>query len=270
MKLQSKDKFYDDFLKNPTKDNFNIFLKENCGELDEVDFKESWIDKGSLAKLILSMANSRGGIIVFGIKENDDGTFEINGLEELKDKAQINDSIAKYISPNLDYEVFDFCYDTANYKLVENKKFQIIHVHDTPDRLPFISLGATDGIDKDTIYVRRGTKCIKATSEDIEKMLYAKLMTYYKDSSDLTLDEHLEQLKKLYDELPKKIKVLVRKSEVLPTRVFGELFEKFFEKFKDEYEEVDNPNYPDETYEAFILRMIELKKIKIEKVLDIK
>lgn len=32
----------------------------------------------------------------------------------------------------------------------------------------------------------------------------------------------------------------------------------------------DNPNYPDEGYEAFILRMIDAKKLKIEKVLDLK
>ncbi|MFR1310985.1 MAG: hypothetical protein ACLSCO_20260 [Gallintestinimicrobium sp.] len=38
----------------------------------------------------------------------------------------------------------------------------------------------------------------------------------------------------------------------------------------DEYEEKDNPNYPDEGYEAFILRMINAKKLKIEKVLDLK
>ena len=38
----------------------------------------------------------------------------------------------------------------------------------------------------------------------------------------------------------------------------------------DEYEYRDNPNYPDESYEAFILRLIERKKLKIEKVLDLK
>ena len=38
----------------------------------------------------------------------------------------------------------------------------------------------------------------------------------------------------------------------------------------DEYEEKDNPDYPDESYEAFILRMIKNKKLKIEKVLDLK
>ena len=38
----------------------------------------------------------------------------------------------------------------------------------------------------------------------------------------------------------------------------------------DTYEERINPNYPEETYEAFISRMVKLKKLKIEKVLDLK
>ena len=44
----------------------------------------------------------------------------------------------------------------------------------------------------------------------------------------------------------------------------------FVRRTPDEYEEKDNPNYPDEGYEAFILRMIDAKKLKIEKVLDLK
>ncbi len=33
--------------------------------------------------------------------------------------------------------------------------------------------------------------------------------------------------------------------------------------------EIDNPNYPEESYEAFVLRMIRMKKIKDRKGLDI-
>ena len=38
----------------------------------------------------------------------------------------------------------------------------------------------------------------------------------------------------------------------------------------DIYEERDNPDYPNESYEAFISKMIDKKKLKIEKVLDLK
>ena len=140
MNPQIRDKFYDDFLKEPTKDNFRAFLKNNCGELDEVDFKEQWISKGHLAKTILAMANSRGGIIVVGVKENEDGALSPVGIEQLKDKATLNNEVAKYIPSGIDYEIFDFSYDSSEYQAVQNKKYQLLIVHDTPERLPFISL----------------------------------------------------------------------------------------------------------------------------------
>ena len=268
---QGKDKFYDEVVKEPSKDKFRKFIKENLGELDEVDFKEQWIPKGELSKLLLAMANSRGGVIVVGIKENDDGTLEPIGLEELKDKADINNEVAKYISPSLDYEVFDFVYNTAEYEALKGKKFQMVHVHDTPERLPFFSLNETTGLGKNEVYVRRGTKCEKATAEEIERIIDTKISTIFKSSSDLSLGEHLNQLKQLYDELPEKIQVLVkrgRRSEYatgfltsIKTILYGE---------PDEYEERPNPNYPEESYEAFITRMIKQKKLKIERVLDLK
>ena len=82
-----KDRFYEEVVNEPSREKFREFIKNNVGELDEVDFKEQWISKGELSKLLLAMANSRGGVIVIGIKENDDGTLEPIGLEELKDKA---------------------------------------------------------------------------------------------------------------------------------------------------------------------------------------
>lgn len=274
MLRQSKDKFYDDFLKEPTKDNFRHFLKENCGEMDEVDFKESWIEKGHLAKTLLAMANSHGGIVVVGIQEETDGSISPKGLDSFKDKAVINDEIAKYIPPGLDYEIFDYTYDSSEYAAVQNKKFQLLIVHDTPDRLPFISMNATTGLEKDVIYIRRGTKCEKATADEINRIIEQKVSTIFKETSDLSLEQHLSQLKRLYDELPQKIKVLVRKGNSSALSEFSTMLSQFTRCLcgvsPNEYEEQDNPNYPEESYEAFILRMIKEKKLKIEKVLDLK
>ena len=44
-------------------------------------------------------------------------------------------------------------------------------IHDTPERLPFVSLGQSEKIEKDVIYVRRGTKSEKATSEEINRII---------------------------------------------------------------------------------------------------
>ena len=270
---QIKDHFYDQFLKEPTKDNFRDFMKKSCGELNEMDFKETWIDKGPLAKIMLAMANNGGGIIVFGVKENEDNTFDILGLDSLKDTADISNSISRLVSSSLDYEVFNFVFDSDVYGKFENKKFQIMVIHDTPERLPFVSLGQSEKIEKDVIYVRRGTKSEKATSEEINRIIERKIATIYSENTDMSLDQHMEQLKKLYSELPQKIQVLVRKGTqpnfAAALKVFGERIGALYGT-PDEYEEKDNPNYPDEGYEAFILRMINAKKLKIEKVLDLK
>jgi len=273
MNPQIKDHFYDQFLKEPTKDNFRDFMKKSCGELNEMDFKETWIDKGPLAKIMLAMANNGGGIIIFGVKENEDNTFDVLGLDNLKDTADISNSISRLVSSSLDYEVFNFVFDSDVYGKFENKKFQIMVIHDTPERLPFVSLGQSEKIEKDVIYVRRGTKSEKATSEEINRIIERKIATIYSENTDMSLDQHLEQLKKLYSELPQKIRVLVRKGSqpnfAAALKVFGERIGALYGT-PDEYEEKDNPNYPDEGYEAFILRMIDAKKLKIEKVLDLK
>ena len=273
MKGQAKDQLYDYFLKEPTKENFRRFLQENCGEMDEIDYKEKWIEKGHLAKTILSMANSGGGVIVVGVREEDDGTLIPIGLETFEDKAKINDDIAKYFPASLDYEIFDFNYNASEYEAVKDKKFQMLLVHDTPDRLPFISLKETTDLEKDVIYVRRGTKCEKASASEIEHIISRKMETVFKESSDLSLDEHLIQLKKLYNELPKKIKVLVKKGEPTAMSLFIQQFSSKLGNMwqsNDVYDYQDNPDYPSESYEAFNLRMIDKKKLKIEKVLDLK
>ncbi len=271
--IQWKEKFYGQFLKNPSKETFNQFLKENYGELNCVDFKSSWIYKGHLAKTILAMANYCGGMIVFGIKEENDGTLTPVGLENFEDKADIGNSVSKFISPNLDYEILDFDYsDTSTYPTAENKKFQILIVHDTPERLPFVSLNSSTGIEKDIIYIRRGTKCEKATSEEIEKIISAKIDTIFKETTNMNIEQHLAQLKTLYKELPEKISKLVRRGNNSILHSLGLLGANFYNTFygNDEYVEINNPNYPEETYEAFIAKMIRLKKLKIEKVLELK
>lgn len=267
-----RDKFYDDFLKEPTKDNLRKFLQDTGGELDELDFKAEWIEKGHLAKTMLAMANSRGGIIIVGVKEEEDGTITPIGISDFKDKAVVNNEISKYIPPELDYEIFDYSYDASEYEAVQNKKFQLLIVHDTPDRLPFISRSATNNLEKDTIYIRRGTKCERACASEIEKLLEYKIGTIFKETSNLSLEKHLQQLRVLYAELPKKMKVLVRKGKpnIIASGMAATIRNLGIWGEPDQYEEIDNPDYPEESYEAFIGRMIKSKKLKIEKCLDLK
>lgn len=68
MSKNQKDKLYD-ILSGPLdRQQFARLMEEQEYETDSIDFKEKWIEKGKLAKIILAMANYGGGIIVFGIK----------------------------------------------------------------------------------------------------------------------------------------------------------------------------------------------------------
>lgn len=95
----------------------------------------------------ITIKNIRNNSIV-GVKENEDGALSPVGIEQLKDKATLNNEVAKYIPSGIDYEIFDFSYDSSEYQAVQNKKYQLLIVHDTPERLPFISLNATNDLEK--------------------------------------------------------------------------------------------------------------------------
>ena len=272
--FQIKDKFFDLIVKNPSRDGFKTFLKESCGELDNIDFKEKWITKGKLAKIMLAMANTGGGVIVLGIQENKDDNYLAVGIDELKDAADVEKEIKKLVPRNLSYSVLDFIYDDEIYGEYAGKKFQAIIIADAPEQLPFFSIGASDDIEKDCVYVRRGTSSEKASARDFETMIQRKLENVFKESNDLSLKEHLEQLQFLYDSIPQKKRVLVKKGNRFVGAMEGlqALSERMTEIFgePDQYEEVPNENYPSEDYEQFLVRMIDKKKLKIEKVLDLK
>ena len=272
--FQIKDKFFDLIVKNPSRDGFKTFLKESCGELDNIDFKEKWITKGKLAKIMLAMANTGGGVIVFGIQENKGDKFVAVGIDELKDAADVEKEIKKLVPRNLSYSVLNFIYDDEIYGEYAGKKFQAIIIADAPEQLPFFSIGASDDIEKDCVYVRRGTSSEKASARDFETMIQRKLENVFKESNDLSLKEHLEQLQFLYDSIPQKKRVLVKKGKRFVGAMEGlqALSERMTEIFgePDQYEEVPNENYPSEDYEQFLVRMIDKKKLKIEKILDLK
>ena len=272
--FQIKDKFFDLIVKNPSRDGFKTFLKESCGELDNIDFKEKWITKGKLAKIMLAMANTGGGVMVFGIQENKGDKFVAVGIDELKDAADVEKEIKKLVPRNLSYSVLNFIYDDEIYGEYAGKKFQAIIIADAPEQLPFFSIGASDDIEKDCVYVRRGTSSEKASARDFETMIQRKLENVFKESNDLSLKEHLEQLQFLYDSIPQKKRILVKKGNRFVGAMEGlqALSERMTEIFgePDQYEEVPNENYPSEDYEQFLVRMIDKKKLKIEKILDLK
>lgn len=253
-------------LQEPTLDKFRQFLHDQLGEHNSIDFKSQWIEGALLAKEILALANSQGGIIVFGVAENEDKSLRIDGLSEIRDKAVISNDIKNYISSDLKYEVYDFSYNTSEYEALNGKNFQMLVVEDTPERIPFFAKRESGSLKQNMIYVRRGTSCEIANEEELVCMIDRRINHMYPNSgSPLKLGEHLSQLKTLYDGI-EPITKQRRGSINGSLSVIGNVLKGFF----NPYEEVLNPAYPEESYDDFVAKMIFEKKKKIERILDLR
>lgn len=231
-------------LSNFNSDTVATFLNENNYETDCLDFKESWIEKGKLAKIILAMANSGGGIIVFGIKENDDNTTQACGLEELKDETQVRNSIKKYIPEALVFKLENYSFDSSEYEKLKGKKFQLIIVDNIPEQLPFISTCEGENLQKNCVYVRTGTSCELADNHSMQQLIDRRIKTGV--ISKMELREQLYQLKTLYDFTNNKT----------PVGALANIASWFIPKECEEYSQ-------------YIDELIDKKKILIEKDLGI-
>lgn len=264
---QIKDIVYK-LLQEPTLDNFREFLQNQTGEHNAIDFKREWICKDKLAKLMLALANYGGGVVVFGVQENDDKTFSCEGLQSLHAKEQVEAEVKAYISTNLKYEIYDFNYQSSEYEALNGKNFQMLVVEDTPEFLPFISHKEGTSIKKAAIYIRRGTSDELVDEQELSGILKRRNQHMFPATGEpLKLQEHLNQLNTLY----KNIKPTITTYKT--TSGIGEAVRGLAEIISvivPQREEKANPLYPDETYEEFIANMIEKKKQKIERVLDLR
>ncbi len=269
---QFKDMIYQ-LLQEPTLDNFREFLQCETGEHNAIDFKQEWIEKDKLAKLMLALANYGGGIVVFGVHENEDKTFSCDGLPELQAKEVISSWVKSYISSNLKYEVYDYSYQSSEYEVLIGKQFQILVIEDTPEFLPFISRKESTNIKQAAIYIRRGTSDEQVTEEELSGILERRIKYIYPETGKpLSLQEHFEQLKVLYNSIKPTVPKLTDQENSFVAQAARAL-----ERLKLQlasgyggYEYVKNPLYPEESYEEFVSTLIEKKKRKIERVLDLR
>lgn len=248
-------------LQEPTREKFIDILYNGFGEQDNLDFKEQWIDPQKIAEIILGIANSGGGALIFGVKENDDGTLSAVGLNQLEDKEKEHSKIQKFLPDILDFQTYDFDFNGENYSKVNGKLFQILCISSKEIELPYVWKKDSNGAEAGCIFYRRGTKTIKANMQEIQDMIDKRIEATYLEESNLQLEEHLKQLKTLYNNLvPYKYSLngifqgINSLASIGGARIAG----------------VKNPGYPDESYEDFVNRMIEQKKKKIEKVLDLR
>lgn len=269
---QIKDILYK-LMQEPTLGNLRNYLKNNTGEHNSIDFKSEWINGGKLVKEMISIANYGGGVILFGVSEDENKRAICNGLPEIRDKAVIANDIKKYIPDSLKYEVYDFEYASSEYEQLQGKMFQLMIIEDTPENLPFLPKNDGDGIFKNRFYTRSGTSCVEANQTEINEILNRKMQYIYPETGKpLTLDEHFSQLDVLYKKISPTITKRVENDEPSFVDAMRSAFSAMVgtQNYFGHFETLKNPMYPDEGYEAFIARMIEAKKNKIERVLDLR
>ena len=234
------------FFEKPTRESLRSLIKENIGETDYLDFKETWVPFPKLSKHILALSNSGGGAIIVGVKENDDGTFTPVGLDEFQDKEKTSKGVEKYLPTDVSWEVFEFSYEESEYPTLKGKKFQVLLVEYNAQFIPFLCLKAGDGLKDNTVYVRRGTNTTEATHDDLQRIINERIETGYSSTHVMALSEHLQQLKELY-------RTKEGSNQFSAAAKILAMFEG--DKFKD--------------FHKFVSALIEKKKDKIEEELEL-
>lgn len=246
------------FFEQPTRDGLRELLKINFGEQDNLDFKREWPVLSKIAKHILAFSNAGGGCIVIGVSQLEDGILDAVGIDSIIDKADISKGVRPYLPDELDYNILDFSFTNSEYEKIIGRKFQVILVEDKPQYMPFISEGESEGIKRDMIYIRRGTNSEIASYDEVQKLINRRIDTGYSSTSELKLEEHLAQLKVLYENISR-YKYIGGINGVL-----RDAFQIF------DGEKIPNEIYPEENFEKFIVQMIDRKKKRIEIALDLR
>lgn len=238
----------EDFLKRPTKINLKKLLDNNFGENNNLDFKSEWIDFDKIAKHIIAIANSGGGCILFGVKEKKNKAGYLSeGLLQFEEKAVIASHLSKYLPELLKYEVHDIDLTSDRSRNSKGKLFQIILIEDKPELLPFVSKKRGSNIEGETIYTRRNTASERANFHEIQEIINRRIATGHSTIRNITLNEHLEELELLYSKIPKfnfQLGSFGKLGETIHTALGGK----------------ENPDYPKESFQDFILKLTEDKK----------
>jgi hypothetical protein len=183
---------FDDFFKDRALEGLKQLLRKHTGEngrRNRLDFKEQMPDYPALAKTILAMGNSGGGIIVLGVAQRKDNSFYAKGLSKFEDKVVFKNGIHKFVPDKLITLV-----DVVNFS-ESAKKLQVIFVEDDAKSIPFVSKADGKKIRKAAIYVRSLSSSEEANYVEIQEILHRRCERH-------ELEVYQERLRReLYGEL---------------------------------------------------------------------
>lgn len=189
------------FITDPTRDGLQNLIRYFGGEFDQYELKEEWPVLPRVAKTVLAIANSGGGIILFGIR---DATLEPVGLAKFTAKQHVFDTFAQFVPGPLLNEVtlLDFDYAESDYPPLQGKLIQVLAVPDMPHLLPFICEDEWTQDDvhvrRGSIYIRNGTQTLEASYDRLQDLLHRHIDAVMPDGAIDELTLELAQLHALY------------------------------------------------------------------------
>ena len=135
------------------------------GEFDCLDFKREWSDlkgegRSSLAKDVLSFANSDGGLIVIGVA--DDGALV--GVNRLLDPVIVRQAVTRFL-PTGESPVTLWTFES------EGLRYQVLLIKPDDELLPYEAASSGTGIERGRVYVRAGTSNAEATSSQMIELV---------------------------------------------------------------------------------------------------
>lgn len=184
-------KLFDDPNRVTLKDSLNNLTTE----YDDFEFKEIEIKDYILAKHIIGMANTNGGIIILGVKETENG-LKPCGLESNTDTTNMKKQLAKYLPHELSYEIYQIDYNERDeWDNLKNKSFKIIKIEFTPEYIPFLPIKESTEYKRTDIFCRKNSSTTRCEYDDLQDIFNKRKSINRYRITALTLRNELEELK---------------------------------------------------------------------------
>jgi predicted HTH transcriptional regulator len=151
------------FISEPTHKNLTALMDSGLEETDLVEFKESVSSHDKLAKTILSFANTQGGLVVIGVKQDSSNSFELIGVDKYADKQTIFSKVRRFLPSTLNFDV-------QNTEM-NGRKLQVIIIGPLPNLRPFVCSGDGPNIRATAIYVQKGTECLEVDYGTLQELI---------------------------------------------------------------------------------------------------